>query len=167
MKSYNKREQDKCYREIMNVLENNPILVLTCVADEFGIGDVRMKRLLQAIEAKVDEFNDFIDDGVFNEKYPEMDMYSYSGKIRELVRKTAKGTLPDEVLTELLEDSRTNSMNRRDEKRRKEKRCPTMSFAEAERLRADMMAFRGYGQAVSEGVISPASGAAQGGIRSE
>ena len=153
MKSFDKREQDKFYREMLNVIEDNLVLILACVSEEFGVGDVRMKRLLDRVEKKVDEFNEMIDDGVFDDKYPEMAMYSYSNKVRELVRKTAKGTIPDEVIKELLEGTRTNSLGGRDERRRKNTRSPALSFAEAEKLRADMMAFRGYGQAVSEGKI--------------
>lgn len=150
MKSFDKRDKAKLYRKLVNVIEDNLILILDCVREEFGVGDVRMKRILDRIEKKVDHFNEMIDDGVFDDKYPEMAMYSYSSKVRVLLKKTAHGTLPDELVADILEDTMTASQGGHNEKVRKEKKYPKLSVSEAERLRADMMAFRGYGQNIIE-----------------
>ena len=87
---------EKYWAQVTDVLEDNLILVLCCLREEFGFGEKRLNSLLDSVYAKAKEFNQMAKDEVLDIKTNE-DRERFHSFTHELIKARAMEFMPREI----------------------------------------------------------------------
>lgn len=137
---------NKNQNAVYNIMITNLILAIVVLHEEFGFGKQRLEQYINAVVAKVDEFDEMARDSILDEKVKDIQK-AYGDRFRELLRKTSAAYMPEELYKEIfhapLPTYAQTSCKRKNDQREYDKRT-AVSAEEAARLQEFMSAVRDY-----------------------
>ena len=146
---------EKRWRKIIETMEDNVIILLQVLHEEFGFGEERQNRVLTSILRKAEEFNDAIDDDVLDIK-TDYERALFHDKVHDLIRIKSIGVVPKEIYDCFYNTPmQTNAAVRR-ECKMKERQKNAISLKQAAELQQNMLAAKRYVESHSNGGISNA-----------
>lgn len=143
---------EKSWRQIIETMEDNVIITLQVLHEDFGFGEERMNRLLDAILDKAQEFQQAVDDDVLDLK-TNYEREHYHDKIHELIKTKAVGFLPTGIYNWFYNTPLPSVSSVRREDKAKARRKNHVSLKEATELQQKMLAAKRY----AEHIVSEAN----------
>ena len=89
---------NKMFSQIHELIEDNLIMVLSVLHDEFGFGDKRTRQLILAVQERTEEYTQMAFDEVLEYKTAE-DRRKLHKEVREILRVNALEWMPEDVYT--------------------------------------------------------------------
>ena len=89
---------NKMFSQIHELIEDNLIMVLSVLHDEFGFGDKRTRQLVLAVQERTEEYTQMAFDEVLEYKVAE-DRRKLHKEVREILRVNALEWMPEDVYT--------------------------------------------------------------------
>ncbi|MBQ7783021.1 MAG: hypothetical protein IJ368_03545 [Oscillospiraceae bacterium] len=87
---------EKYWRHTMEVLEDNLVLMLMVLREEYGFGEKRIDNVITAVRNKAKQFEEMSDDEVLDIRTADI-RAAYHEAFREIVRINAKALMPPET----------------------------------------------------------------------
>ena len=133
-------QAEKSWRAVVETLENNLLICVIVLHEQYGFGAKRLSEFVAAVHKKSDEFDAELNDGVFEIRHSE-DIRMYREQFRAILAVTLKGLLPHDMYTMFFTDPVDSFQTIRRNGRAEQKRENAVTVREAQEMRAKMLAF--------------------------
>lgn len=122
--------REKNWRSIFETMEDNLLLVLDVLNEQYGFGEKRLLTFLKSVQDKAAEYNAMFEDSVFDNKTSSQ-REKYAAQLHEIIKTRAKYQLPPSVVDIFNQSAPTAAeLDRSERQKRKNKQVSVTKAAE-------------------------------------